>query len=140
MLAYLDSSVLLRYLLLGEITLKHAQEFPRLVSSELLEIECRRVLLRCRMEGSLNDETLIEAVGRLEDVLTSIDLLELSAPVKKRAMEAFPIHVKTLDALHVASALQLLSEVPAETITLFSHDRTVNLCARALGFQAALYT
>ncbi len=73
-------------------------------------------------------------------MLTSIDLLELSAPVKKRAMEAFPIHVKTLDALHVASALQLLSEVPAETITLFSHDRTVNLCARALGFQAALYT
>ena len=119
MLAYLDSSVLLRYLLLGEITLKHAQEFPRLVSSELLEIECRRVLLRCRMEGSLNDETLIEAVGRFEDVLTSIDLLELSAPVKKRAMEAFPIHVKTLDALHLASVLQLLSEVPAESITIF---------------------
>ena len=140
MLAYLDSSVLLRYLLLGEITLKHAQEFPRLVSSELLEIECRRVLLRCRMEGSLNDETLIEAVGRLEDVLTSIDLLELSAPVKKRAMEAFPIHIKTLDALHVASVLQLAEDVPSESITIFSHERTVNLCARALGFQAALYT
>ena len=139
MVAYLDSSVLLRYLLLGEITLKHAQEFPRLVSSELLEIECRRVLLRCRMEGRFSDETLIEAVERLEGVLTSIDLLELSGPVKKRSMEAFPIHIKTLDALHLASVLQFTEEVPAENITVFSHDRSFNLCARALGFHAALY-
>jgi hypothetical protein len=107
MVAYLDSSALLGYLLLGEITLKNAQKFPRVVSSELLEIECRRVLLRCRMEGRFSDETLIEAVERLEGVLTSIDLLELSGPVKN--------------------------------ITVFSHDRSFNLCARALGFHAALY-
>lgn len=140
MVAYLDSSALLGYLLLGEITLKHAQNFPRLVSSELLEIECRRVLLRCRMEGRFSDETLIEAVERLDDVLAAIDLLELSGPVKKRSMEAFPIHIKALDALHLASALQITEEVPAENITVFSHDRSFNLCARALGFHAALCT
>ena len=140
MVAYLDSSALLGYLILGEITLKHAQKFPRLVSSELLEIECRRVLLRCRMEGRFSDETLIEAVERLEDVLAAIDLLELSGPVKKRSMEAFPIHIKTLDALHLASALQITEEVPAENITVFSHDLSFNLCARALGFHAALCT
>jgi len=138
MVAYLDSSVLLRHLLLGETTLYHVQAFPRLVSSELLEIECRRVLLRCRTEAQLDDETYVEATKRLDAVLKSIDLLELDATVKKRAMEAFPLHVKTLDALHLASALQLLAEEPAEGITVFSHDRTLNLCARALGFNAAL--
>ncbi len=70
--------------------------------------------------------------------MKSIDLLELDAAVKKRAMEAFPVHVKTLDALHLASALQLLAEEPVEGITVFSHDHTFNLCARALGFHAAL--
>jgi len=138
MVAYLDSSVLLRHLLLGEVTLYHVQDFPRLVSSELLEIECRRVLLRCRAEAQLNDETFVEATKRLDAVLKSIDLLELDAAVKKRAMETFPVHVKTLDALHLASALQLLALEPAEGITVFSHDRTFNLCARALGFNAAL--
>ena len=70
--------------------------------------------------------------------MKSMDLLELDAEVKKRAMEAFPVHVKTLDALHLASALQLLAEEPVDGITVFSHDRTFNLCARALGFSAAL--
>lgn len=144
MVAYLDSSVLLRYVLLGEVTLKHAQDFPRLVSCELLEIECRRVLFRCHLERELDDEGLIEAVRRLDEVIDSMDLLELGTAVKRRAMEAFPIHIKTLDALHLASALYLRNNQepdtgnPSENITVFSHDRSFNLCARALGFRTAL--
>jgi len=144
MVAYIDSSVLLRYLLLGEITLQHAQDFPGVVSSELLEIECRRVLFRCHAERELDDEGLIEAVRRLDEVLGSMDLLALNSAVKRRAMEAFPIHIKTLDALHLASALYLANNQEtaagssSESITVFSHDRSFNLCARALGFQAAL--
>ena len=49
MVAYLDSSVVLRYILLGEATIRHALAFPRVVSSELIEIECRRVLHRYRL-------------------------------------------------------------------------------------------
>ncbi|TVR71540.1 MAG: PIN domain-containing protein [Spirochaetaceae bacterium] len=138
MVAYLDSSVVLRYILLGEIVLKHAAEFPRIVSSELLETECRRVLLRTRMEGKLNDETFVTATERLEEVLAEMDLLELSGSVKKRAMEAFPVHVKTLDALHLASALELLGDMTAADVSVFSHDHTLNLCARALRFRAVL--
>jgi len=140
MVAYLDSSVVLRYILLGENALLHAQAFPRLVSSELLEIECRRVLLRSRLEGNLDDESLIEATVRLDDVLDSIDLLELGSAIKRRAAEAFPLHVKTLDALHLASALQLLPEYEAPEISIFSHERSFNLCARALGFRVVLLT
>ena len=53
MVAYLDSSVILRHILLGEEPIRHALAFPRVVSSELTEIECRRVLHRYLCARSL---------------------------------------------------------------------------------------
>lgn len=138
MVAYLDSSVVLRYILLGENTIQHVQEFPQVASSELLQIECRRVLLRCRMEGELTDEGLVQANDRLNDVLAGVDLVELTTRVKRRAAEAFPIHVKTLGALHISTALELRGKAEENSVSIFSCDRSLNLCARALGFQVAL--
>ena len=136
MTAYLDSSVLLRHILLGEEPIRHALEFPRVVSSELIEIECRRVLHRCRLAGELTDETLAVARERLDEVLAGIDLLEMSRQIKQRAMDPFPVNIRTLDALHVATAL-LVGE-DAGGVALFSHDEGMNRCARSLGITAAL--
>ena len=94
--AYLDSSVLLRHILLGEEPIRHAMEFPRVVSSELIEIECRRVLHRYLLAGELTDQTLPVARERLDEVLAGIDLLELSQ-IKQRAMDPFPVNVRTLE-------------------------------------------
>ncbi len=136
MTAYLDSSVLLRHILLGEEPIRHALEFPRVVSSELIEIECRRVLHRCRLAGELTDEALTVARERLDEVLAGIDLLEMSRQIKQRAMDPFPVNVRTLDALHVATALMVDEEAGA--VALFSHDEGMNRCARSLGITAAL--
>ena len=136
MVAYLDSSVLLRHILLGEEPIRHALEFPRVVSSELLEIECRRVLHRCRLAGELTDEALTVARERLDEVLAGIDLLEMSRQIKQRAMDPFPVNVRTLDALHVATALMVGED--AGGVALFSHDEGMNRCARSLGINAAL--
>ena len=136
MVAYLDSSVLLRHILLGEVPIRHALEFPRVVSSELIEIECRRVLHRCRLAGEFDDEALALARERLDAVLSGIDLLELSAQIKQRAMDPFPVHVRTLDALHIATVLAVAAD--AGGTALFSHDKGMNVCARSLGITAAL--
>ena len=136
MVAYLDSSVLLRHILLGEEPIRHALAFPRVVSSELIEIECRRVLHRCRLAGEFDDEALALARERLDAVLSGIDLLELSAQIKQRAMDPFPVHVRTLDALHIATVLAVAAD--AGGTALFSHDRGMNVCARSLGITAAL--
>ena len=136
MVAYLDSSVLLRHILLGEVPIRHALEFPRVVSSELIEIECRRVLHRCRLAGEFDDEALALARERLDAVLSGIDLLELSAQIKQRAMDPFPVHVRTLDALHIATVLVVAAD--AGGTALFSHDKGMNVCARSLGITAAL--
>lgn len=136
MVAYLDSSVLLRHILLGEEPIRHALAFPRVVSSELIEIECRRVLHRYRLAGELTDESMASARERLDAVLSGLDLLEMTKPIKQRAMDPFPVTVRTLDAMHIATALMVADET--DGLTLFSHDRGMNLCARSLGLTAAL--
>ena len=136
MVAYLDSSVVLRHILLGEESIRHALEFPQVVSSELLEIECRRVLHRYRLAGELTDESMATARERLDAVLGGVDLLEMTKPIKQRAMDPFPVSVRTLDALHVSTALMVADTT--DGLSLFSHDRGMNLCARSLGLTAAL--
>ncbi len=138
MVAYLDSSVVLRHILLGEIAIEHVFAVEHVVASELVRIECRRVLHRYRLNGDLDDGSLMEALERLDGVLAGVRLLALSERVKKRAMESFPVVVKTLDALHLASALVYAESSSGsrsqETALLFSHDEAMNRCARAVGF------
>jgi uncharacterized protein len=136
--AYLDSSVVLRHILRGESAISQALSCDRVVSSELLEIECRRVIQRCRLQGELDDAGTAEASARLDAVLAGLSLVALSASVKKRAMGAFPVGVKTLDALHLASALVLADDLGEEPLLVFSHDQGMNRCARVLGFAAPL--
>jgi hypothetical protein len=138
MVAYLDSSVLLRHILLGEVAIQQALACGHMVSSELIEIECRRVIQRCRLQGELDDEGLITAMDRLGQVLRGMSLVKLGDPVKKRSMEAFPVSVKTLDALHLSSALLLAEREPEIAVLVFSHDPGMNRCAKALGFQTPL--
>jgi len=136
MVGYLDSSVLLRHILLGDTAIRHTLSCGCIVSSEILEIECRRVLHRYRMDGDLDDNGFIAARSRLDDILSGISLLVLSSAVKKRAMESFPVSVKTLDALHIASALVFLEARPQEKLLVFTFDTVMNRCVLALGFSA----
>ena len=135
MVGYLDSSVLLRYILLGDDGLQKVLESDIVISSELLEIECRRVLHRYRLQGDLDDDSFVEALKRLDKVLEGVSIILLSQKVKKRSSETFPIVIKTLDALHLSSALIFQAIRPAELIHIFSYDAGMNRCARALGFQ-----
>lgn len=136
MVAYLDSSVVLRHVLNGEKAIQHALACENIIASEILEIECRRVIHRYRLQNELDDITFIYAMERLDRVLAGMSLVKLSEPIKKRAMGAFPVIIKTLDALHIATALIYSERVPYEALLLFSHDDNMNRCARALGFSA----
>ena len=138
MVAYIDSSLVLRHIIQGEQAIALAFEYGRAISSELLEIECKRVIFRYRAEGILDDEGMVTAMRRLEDVLDGLDLVELSGAIKKRAMEPFPTIIKTLDALHLATAIKFAEEMEDKRVAVFSYDKAMNLCAEALGLKAAL--
>ena len=64
-------------------------------------------------------------------MLGRIALLELTPPVLSRALAAFPVPLRTLDALHVASIEHLRGQ--AQNVELATYDRRMTDAARALG-------
>ena len=90
MVGYMDTSVLPHHILFGDSSIKHVLASERIISSELLQIESRRVIHRYRIDGEIDDEGFVQANTRLNEVLSGISLLALFSAVKKRAMEAFP--------------------------------------------------
>ena len=139
MIAYVDTSVLLRCILEGDVALHQAFRVDRTITSELILIEARRVLERHRMNSALDDEKMAEASSRLMEVYASFEVWALSDAIKARAAGPFPTVVGTLDALHLATALAGIGTDAAATLALYSYDRQMNLCAKALGLAVPLY-
>ena len=135
MVGYLDSSAVLDYIFQDSNDLEQVWELGRVFSSELFAIECRRTILRERIRGALDDEKVLDAFDKLSSVLARLHQIVLTNPIKQRAGESFPFHVKTLDALHLATALAVKAEL-AEEVVVFSHDTGMNRCAKVLGFAA----
>jgi hypothetical protein len=77
-------------------------------------------------------------MDRLAQVLRGMLLVKLNEQVKKRAIGAFPVSVKTLDALHLSSTVLLAEREPETAVLVYSHDLGMNRCAKALGFQRPL--
>jgi len=134
MVGYLDPSVLLQNLLEGDDSINQVLTCDFITSSELLKIECLRTIHRYRLDGRINEEDFFKTMIRLEDTLKGLSMIKLVDEIKDRACEAFPMIIKTHDALHLASALAYQKRLHDEKIIIFSCDRQFNRCARALGF------
>jgi predicted nucleic acid-binding protein len=125
---YLDTSVALAHLL-GED--RHPPEVlwqQTLVASRLLEYELF-VRLNAKKLTRTHADAAYQLVGRLA-------LLELSQPVLARAREPFPLELRTLEALHLAS-LEFLRSQGVE-LSLASYDTRMLAGARALGIPLAV--
>jgi hypothetical protein len=127
----------LRYLLRGDEALASLAATDEVGSSDLLDIECRRVLQRERLESHLNDQEYSDVLVLLDAVLDRLFVIELGPAVKHRAAGAFPTVIGTLDAIHLASALLWQEAQPAASLRLLTYDRQMELCARALGLRTA---
>lgn len=68
----------------------------------------------------------------MRDALARIALLELVSPVLERAIRPFPVPVRTLDALHLASVSFLVGR--GQVVELASYDVRQLAAARSLGF------
>ena len=66
-----------------------------------------------------------------EALLSRIALLDLSPAILTRALHAFPVPVRTLDALHLASADYLRGR--GQSLQLATYDRRMADAARAMG-------
>jgi hypothetical protein len=126
-LIYVDSSVALARLLFEPRSPATSFWQERLVSSRLLEYE---VWNRVHAYG------LISSHGPpASALLMGIELLEMDRRVLARALEPWPTAIRTLDALHLASADYLRRE--GEPIALASYDDRVLAAASAIGITLA---
>ena len=134
MTVYLDASVVLRILLRQPKRLAAWGRWEAAYSSELLGIESRRVIDRLRVQAALNDHELADVHHDLTRIERAIGAIPLTRPVLHRAALPMPTAVKTLDAIHLASAL-LLREHRTTSLTFATHDPQQLRAARALGFE-----
>ncbi len=134
MIAYLDSSVVLRVVLGHRDRLREWSGIVTGVGSGLVEVECLRTLDRLRIGGSL---TLEDAVLRREAVfrvLEGLELVELTGAVLHRAAQPMATPLGTLDAIHLATA-DMWREARGKDLILATHDKALALAARATGFR-----
>jgi hypothetical protein len=119
---YLDSSVALAHLLAADRSPPESIWSETLVSSRLLEYEIWN-RINARRLGPSHGEAARTLIGH-------VALIELAPPVLARALEPFPISVRTLDALHLASIEFLRTR--GQTVALASFDEQLLAGARAL--------
>ena len=134
MIAYVDSSTLLRLVLREPGALERLLSAEALVSSELLAVECLRTLDRLRLQGALSLEEAVARRDAVADWLEAVDLVLLQRSVLSRASEPLPTPLGTLDALHLATAL-LWREQNGKDLVMATHDGGLALAARAFGLE-----
>lgn len=125
---YLDSSVVLAQLLAEDRTPPaHLWGSVTPISSRLLEYEVWNRINARGLQDSHGDD--------VRSLLGRLSFLELAPPVVARALEPFPVPVRTLDSLHLASVwfLHQMGQRPV----LATYDRRLADAAAALDLPLA---
>ena len=119
---YIDSSVALADLFTEHRIPPDALWSERLVSSKLLEYEIwNRIHVRQPMQ---------RLAERARLLIDHVELLEMTPNVLARALRPFPIAVRTLDALHIAT-MDYLHQI-GHTVALATFDKRMLAAAVAL--------
>jgi hypothetical protein len=119
---YLDASVALAQLFAEDRQPPEALWREPLTASRLLQYEVWARVHARRLEPLHGD--------KVRDLLDGIAYIELAPPVLARALEPFPVPVRTLDALHLSTMDFLRGH--GQAIELASYDARLLAAARAL--------
>jgi predicted nucleic acid-binding protein len=137
---YLETSAMLAWLL-GEARANEAKsqidEAQTVVTSAVTFVEAERTLIRLEAQRLLSAghaEILRGLISRSRAGWVS---MEISEEVRGRAGRFFPSEpVRTLDAIHLATALLFMRVFPA--LEILSFDQRILMNARALGIGIAI--
>ena len=137
MIVYAESSAVLAWVLGepdGEAARVALANAERVVSSTLTTVECARALARGSATGRIGRTEGLAALKLVDGGAASWVTLDLSGQVLSRARAPFPVEpVRTLDALHLATAITFRETFPS--LTVVSLDHRVRANAEALGLE-----
>jgi uncharacterized protein len=134
MIAYVDSSVLLRVALGQPNALPEWRDIERGVSSALVTTESLRTLDRVRLRVNLSDIEVARRRATILALIDSLELVEIDGSVLDRAAQPMPTELGTLDAIHLASAL-LWRDAFGTDLAMATHDKALALAAQAHGLK-----
>ena len=133
---YAESSAVLAWLLgeaTGRVARQCMEEADAIVCSELTLVECDRTLHRAVALRALAEKKAAGLRARLTATARYWNILAIIPAIVDRARQPFPGEpIRTLDALHIASALYARSAVT--DLALLSFDGRVRRAGAALGF------
>ena len=132
---YAESSAILSWLL-DEQSASDVREIlteaETVVASDLTLIESDRVLWRAVALGELTEAEGADRRAHLTTAASHWHVLRISSEIVERARQPFPGEpIRTLDAVHLASALAARSALPG--LELLSLDDRIRRTARSLG-------
>jgi uncharacterized protein len=133
MIAYVDSSVLLRFILDQPGRLSALLQADGRVTSLVTEVECLRAVESARTRGQLDTDEYADRRRIVFAQLRRMRRLPVTRSVLRRAGEPYPLPVKSLDAIHLASAL-MLREREARDLVFATHDRQLGRVAAVMDF------
>lgn len=132
MIAYVDSSIILRLALGQPNALREWKQIIRGVSSALVTTESLRTLDRLRLRAELEDPEIALRRATILRLIASLELVEVDTTVLERAAQPMPTELGTLDAIHLATAL-LWNDMGPSRLTMATHDAALAIGARAYG-------
>lgn len=131
MTIYAETSVVLRWLFnedASEQILADLQKAKKVVCSRLTLLETRRVIRRAAAESRISEAEAVDLFTVFGQAAARWAVVGLSSEVARRAEGIFPVEpVRTLDAIHLASALFRRESLP--DLLLLSTDERVRRIA-----------
>jgi predicted nucleic acid-binding protein len=134
---YVESSAVLAWLL-GEPSGRPVREVlaraDLVITSDLTLLECDRVLIRAVTLREISEAHADSRRAHLNAAAAHWNLWRVGAEIVDRARRPFPAEpIRTLDAIHLATALAGRSAVPG--LELLTLDKRIRTAAKQLGFQ-----
>jgi len=133
---YAESSAVLAWLLgeeTGHSVRKVLQHAELVMASDVTLVECDRVLIRAVTTGEIDEAAAADRRAHLNAAASHWHSWRVSPDIVERARRPFPAEpIRTLDAIHLASALAVRSAVPG--VELLSVDDRIRRAAKQLGF------
>ena len=133
---YAESSAVLTWLLdepAAEDVVPTLSAADVVYTSDLTLVECDRAFIRGVALGEIGEVEAERRRGELASAAAHWSMVAVSDEVLRRARRAFPAEpLRTLDALHLASALLVRSAAP--DLTVLTLDDRIRRNGRALGF------
>ena len=123
MRVYLDASALVKLIIQEpetEALRRHLSADAVLISSRLAAVEVRRVAAR---------QSQHDAEEQVKSMLDTLSLVELDATIAWAAGTADPASLRSLDAIHLASAQSVASDISS----VITYDLRLADAARAAG-------